>query len=180
MNKARKEPVFPLDDINSRREHLRNELTPDSVASKKPKVRKKEIDNSVSSSGPSIPNNQEVIDNFCEMVEDFCRRVEIPYDVDGGDWLSIPLNDVKFLVNEITSVRSKRILHEVPMATVTRLLDVIDRQIRCSQGLSIDEKENSDAEPLVFSALESVHAALAIMTHHDMPKQLYREEVCTH
>lgn len=23
MNKARKEPVFPLDDINSRREHLR-------------------------------------------------------------------------------------------------------------------------------------------------------------
>ncbi|PUZ68216.1 hypothetical protein GQ55_2G007600 [Panicum hallii var. hallii] len=177
MNKARKEPVFPLDDINSRREHLRNELTPDSVASKKPKVRKKEIDNSVSSSGPSIPNNQEVIDNFCEMVEDFCRRVEIPYDVDGGDWLSIPLNDVKFLVNEITSVRSKRILHEVPMATVTRLLDVIDRQIRCSQGLSIDEKENSDAEPLVFSALESVHAALAIMTHHDMPKQLYREEL---
>jgi hypothetical protein len=35
----------------------------------------------------------------------------------------------------------------------------------------------SDAEPLVFSALESVHAALAIMTHHDMPKQLYREEL---
>jgi len=37
-----------------------------------------------------------------------------------------------------------------------------------------------DAEPLVFSALESSHAALAIMTHHDMPKQLYREEVCSH
>ncbi|ONM28008.1 PHD finger family protein [Zea mays] len=66
------------------------------------------------------------------------------------------------------------------MDTVTRLLDVIDRQIRCSQGLSIDVKENSDAfdaEPLVFSALESSHAALAIMTHHDMPKQLYREEL---
>uniref|UniRef100_K3ZPX8 Sister chromatid cohesion protein n=1 Tax=Setaria italica TaxID=4555 RepID=K3ZPX8_SETIT len=176
MNKARKEPVFPLDDINSRREHLRNELTPDSVASKKPKVRKKENGNSVSSSGPSIPNSQEVIANFCEMVEDFCGRVEIPDDADGGDWLSIPLNDVKVLVNEITSVRSKRILHEVPMDTVTRLLHVIDRQIRCSQGLSIDEKENPDAEPMVFSALESVHAALAIMTHHDMPKQLYREK----
>lgn len=37
---------------------LQNELTPDSVASKKPKVRKKENDNSVLSSGPSIPNSQ--------------------------------------------------------------------------------------------------------------------------
>jgi len=111
------------------------------------------------------------------MVEDFCGRVENPDDVDGGDWLSIPLNDVKDLVNEITSVRSKRILHEVPMGTVTRLLHVIDRQIQCSQGLSIDAKENPDAEPLVFSALESVHAALAIMTHHNMPKQLYQEEL---
>ncbi|CAN6209133.1 unnamed protein product [Urochloa humidicola] len=180
MNKAQKETVCPLNDINSRREQLRNELTPDSVASKKPRVRKKDIDNSVSSSGPSIPNSQEVIANFCEMVEDFCGRVEIPDDADGSDWLSIPLDDVKVLVNEIASVRSKRILHEVPMDTVTRLLDVIDRQIRCSQGLSIDVKENpdaADAEPLVFSALESIHAALAIMTHHDMPKQLYREEL---
>ncbi|TVU40275.1 hypothetical protein EJB05_13731 [Eragrostis curvula] len=180
LNKARKEPVFPLDDINSRREHLPNELTPDSVASKKPKVRKKEIDNSASSSGLSIPNSQELIINFCDTVENFCGRAEIHDDADGGDWLSIPLNDVKALVNEITSIRSKNILHEVPVDTITRLLQVIDRQIQCSQGLSIDAKENpdaADAEPLVFSALESIHAALAIMTHHDMPKQLYQEEL---
>ena len=160
------------------------------------------------------------------MVEDFCGRVEIPDDADGDEWLSIPLNDAKVLANEITFVRSKKILHEIPMDTLTRLLHVIDRQIRCSQGLSIDVKENvsvvvakfyllqnciwfsffcsdleigsildaalivshmlgcpqadaADAEPLVFSALESIHAALAIMTHHDMPKQLYREEVRT-
>lgn len=35
---------------------LQNELSPDSVASRKPKVRKK--DNSASSSGPSIPSSQ--------------------------------------------------------------------------------------------------------------------------
>ncbi|AQK78355.1 Phytoene synthase chloroplastic [Zea mays] len=61
------------------------------------------------------------------VVEDFCGKTEIPDNGDGGDWLSIPLGDVKVLMNEITSVRSKRILHEVPMDTVTRLLDVIDR-----------------------------------------------------
>lgn len=35
-----------------------------------------------------------------------------------------------------------------------------------------------DAANLVLCALESAHAALAIMVHQDMPKQLYREEVC--
>lgn len=35
-----------------------------------------------------------------------------------------------------------------------------------------------DAANLVLCALESSHAALAIMAHQDMPKQLYREEVC--
>ena len=59
------------------------------------------------------------------MVEDFCGKTEIPEDGNCGDWLSIPLGDVKVLVNEITSVRSKRILHEVPMDIVTRLLDVL-------------------------------------------------------
>lgn len=36
-----------------------------------------------------------------------------------------------------------------------------------------------DCETVVLCALESTHAALAIMSHHDMPKQLYREEVCS-
>uniref|UniRef100_A0A453BQ24 Uncharacterized protein n=1 Tax=Aegilops tauschii subsp. strangulata TaxID=200361 RepID=A0A453BQ24_AEGTS len=108
----------------------------------------------------------EVIANFRELVEDFCGKAEIPDNADGDDWLSIALNDVKVLVNEITYVRSKGMLHEIPMDTLTCLLHVIDRQIRCSQGLSIDVKENpdaADAEHSVFSALESIHAALAIM-----------------
>lgn len=37
-----------------------------------------------------------------------------------------------------------------------------------------------DAEQLVLCALESTYAALAIMTHQDMPKQLYKEEVCAY
>uniref|UniRef100_A0A453BQD5 Sister chromatid cohesion protein n=1 Tax=Aegilops tauschii subsp. strangulata TaxID=200361 RepID=A0A453BQD5_AEGTS len=178
LTKARKDHPFPPDDTSSHREDLHNELSPDSVASRKPKVRKK--DNSASSSGPSIPSSQEVIANFRELVEDFCGKAEIPDNADGDDWLSIALNDVKVLVNEITYVRSKGMLHEIPMDTLTCLLHVIDRQIRCSQGLSIDVKENpdaADAEHSVFSALESIHAALAIMTNPDMPKQLYREEL---
>lgn len=35
-----------------------------------------------------------------------------------------------------------------------------------------------DAAPIVLCALESTHAALAVMTHQDMPKQIYKEEVC--
>ena len=41
-----------------------------------------------------------------------------------------------------------------------------------------DECVVSQPDPdAVFCALESTHAALAIMTHQDMPKQLYKEEV---
>ena len=29
----------------------------------------------------------------------------------------------------------------------------------------------------ICGALESIHAALAVMAHDDMPKQLYKEEV---
>lgn len=36
---------------------------------------------------------------------------------------------------------------------------------------------DSDSMEMVMSALESTHAALAVMTHHGMPKQLYNEEV---
>jgi cohesin loading factor subunit SCC2 len=75
-------------------------------------------------------------------VEDFCGKAEIPDNADGDDWLSVPLKDVKVLVNQITYVRSKQMLHEIPMDTLMSLLHVIDRQIRCSQGLSIDVKEN--------------------------------------
>jgi hypothetical protein len=52
MNKARNETVFPLDDITG-------------AASKKPKVRKNENDNSVSSSAPSIPNSQGLLLLIC-------------------------------------------------------------------------------------------------------------------
>jgi cohesin loading factor subunit SCC2 len=59
------------------------------------------------------------------VVEDFCGKGKLPVDGDGSDWLSFQLSDVKVLVNEITSVLLKRILHEVPMDIVTRLLDVL-------------------------------------------------------
>lgn len=39
-------------------------------------------------------------------------------------------------------------------------------------------QQDSDVFSLVFCALESIHASLAVMAHNDMPKQLYHEEVC--
>ncbi|RVW30416.1 Sister chromatid cohesion protein SCC2 [Vitis vinifera] len=38
-------------------------------------------------------------------------------------------------------------------------------------------ESDTDAVSSVFCALESIHAALAVMTHNDMPKQLYKEEI---
>lgn len=38
-------------------------------------------------------------------------------------------------------------------------------------------QSDSDVVSSICGALESIHAALAIMAYNDMPKQLYNEEV---
>ncbi|KAF2299331.1 hypothetical protein GH714_031594 [Hevea brasiliensis] len=89
------------------------------------------------------------IGSFCDVLEDFCGRSEI-----------MVMNGVK---------QNGYIL--------VRLLRVLDNQIHRAEGLSVDECEHdSDAVSLVFCALESIHAALAVMAHNNMPKQLYKEE----
>eukprot|EP00268_Persea_americana_P023631 TRINITY_DN23182_c0_g1_i2.p1 TRINITY_DN23182_c0_g1~~TRINITY_DN23182_c0_g1_i2.p1 ORF type:complete len:1521 (+),score=307.37 TRINITY_DN23182_c0_g1_i2:209-4771(+) len=151
------------------------------VHSSKPKTKKKGKDGISSSNGPDDVELQDgIIGRFCEMLEDFCGREEISNDDMGeAEGPSMPLTDIKFLLNEIMSIRAKKILHLVPVDTLVRLLNVLDRQIQHGQGLSIDENEDSDPDvvSLVNCALESTHAVLAIMTHHNMPKQIYKEEI---
>ncbi|KAB2011309.1 hypothetical protein ES319_D09G010600v1 [Gossypium barbadense] len=149
-------------------------------SSKKPKIKKK-ADDTGSSVLPDPSELQDaIIGNFRELLEDFCSRAQIPTDDrDEMEWLSLPVNDVRMLVNEIMSVRAKRLLHLVPVDILVKLLRVLDHQIHRAEGLSIDECEHQDSDvfSLVFCALESIHASLAIMAHNDMPKQLYHEEI---
>ncbi|TKY56285.1 Nipped-B protein A [Spatholobus suberectus] len=90
-----------------------------------------------------------------------------------------PLKDHRILVSKITSIREKKLLHLVPVEVLVRLLKALDHQIHRAEGLSLKECDNSDSELVssVLIALESIHAALAVMAHNDMPKQLYREEI---
>lgn len=77
------------------------------------------------------------------MLEDFCGRAQIPSDDrDETEWLSLPVNDVRMLVNEIMSVRTKRLLHLVPVDNLVKLLRVLDHQIHRAEGLSVDECEH--------------------------------------
>ncbi|KAJ4812552.1 Nipped-B-like protein [Rhynchospora pubera] len=150
-----------------------------SSARKKPKIRKRDSDAGPSTSEAS--DHQDAIKGFCEIADDFCGKAEAPEEEEeGADGpLLLPLAAIKDLINEIMNSRSKKFLNEVPLDCHNRLLAVLDRQIQCAQGLSIDANENvdSDTETLVFSALEATHAALLILTHPDMPKQIYREEM---
>ncbi|KAI8548433.1 hypothetical protein RHMOL_Rhmol07G0273600 [Rhododendron molle] len=121
-----------------------------------------------------------VIRGFCEFLEEFCGRAEIPSDDrDDAEWLQLPVADVRQLVNEILSSRTKKVLHLIPVDVLVRLLRVLDHQIHRSEGLSVNECERSDSDGLssICGALESIHAALAIMAYNDMPKQLYNEEL---
>ncbi|KAL0332141.1 UNVERIFIED_CONTAM: Sister chromatid cohesion protein SCC2 [Sesamum calycinum] len=119
------------------------------------------------------------IAGFCEMLDDICARAEIICDDrDEAEWVPLSHADLKALVNEIMSIRSKKVLHMVPVDILSRTLRILDRQIHRAEGLSIDDCENLDADVVssIYCSLESIHAALAIMTHDGMPKQLYKEE----
>lgn len=77
------------------------------------------------------------------MVENFCSRAEIDNDDrDEAEWLSIPLSDLRILVNEIISIRAKRLLHLLPVDILVRLLRVLDHQIHRAEGLSINDCEH--------------------------------------
>ncbi|XP_042498933.1 sister chromatid cohesion protein SCC2-like isoform X2 [Macadamia integrifolia] len=154
---------------------------PNSVPFKKPKVKKRGSDDGSFLSGPDSAELQDgIIKSFCKMLEGFCRREEsLNDDHDKAEWTSLPLSDLKMIVNEIMSIRTKKILHLVPVDILVKLLNVLDLQIRHAEGLSILDKENdeSDIVSVVMCGLESAHVTLAVMAYRDMPKQLYKEEV---
>ncbi|XP_022750718.1 sister chromatid cohesion protein SCC2-like isoform X2 [Durio zibethinus] len=151
------------------------------LSSRKPKVKKKAAEDIGSSVRPDPTELQDaIIGNFREMLEDFCSRAQIPSDDrDEMEWLSLPVNDVRALVNEIMSIHAKKLLHLVPVDILVKLLRVLDHQIHRAEGLSVDEWEHQDSDvfSVVFCSLESIHASLAVMAHNDMPKQLYDEEI---
>ncbi|XP_078430216.1 PHD finger family protein [Wolffia australiana] len=145
---------------------------------RKPKIRKKE---SLPLPTNEETDHQEIVRGFCEVVEDFCGRAEVPISHVGLgiEESSLSLNDIKYILKEVNDIREKKLLNVVPVDLLTRLLDVLDHQIKCGQGLSFDElgDKNVDAASLVFCALESAHVALAVMAHPSMPKQLYKDEM---
>uniref|UniRef100_A0A1J3FJ16 Sister chromatid cohesion protein n=1 Tax=Noccaea caerulescens TaxID=107243 RepID=A0A1J3FJ16_NOCCA len=169
----------PRDDIATHDSRDETITINESSASKKSKGKKKRKDD-VSSIQPDPSVLQEsTIQSFCEMLEDFCSRAEVPGDDrDEAEWSSVPVDEVRVLVNELMTIRSKMLLHMVPVDILSRLLHTLDHQIHRAEGLSINsEHSDSDSVLLVLGALESIHASLAVMANSDMPKQLYKEEV---
>ncbi|GMH30203.1 hypothetical protein Nepgr_032046 [Nepenthes gracilis] len=148
-------------------------------SSRKSQVKKKGSREISSTLPDPIKHQDAVLERFSEVLEDFLTGAEIPSeDQDDAEWLPLPNSDIRMLVNEVLSIWHEKMLHLVPVDKLARLLKVLDHQIHRAEGLSIDECEQSDSDvSSIFSALESIHAVLAVMTHNDMPKHLYKEEI---
>ncbi|CAN1848073.1 Sister chromatid cohesion protein SCC2 [Linum perenne] len=153
-------------------------------SSRKPKAKKKDGENisvPVQLEPTDLPELQDaVIRNFCDLLEDFCGKAEVPSDEqEEVEWLALPASDIRLLVNEIMLLRGKKLLHLVPLEALVRLLRILDHQIHRAEGLSVYQCDRSDSDVVsyVFSALESINAALTVMAHNNMPKQLYKEEI---
>ncbi|GAB2299288.1 hypothetical protein Dimus_033359 [Dionaea muscipula] len=157
------------------RDHV---LVDDTPSSRKSKMKKKGGRDTPSAVMESAKRKDAVLQHFSEVLEDFLNRADIQNeDQDDAEWFSLPSSDVRVLTKEIMSIRAEKMLHLVPVDMLGRLLKILDHQIHQAEGLSIEEPEHSDSDlSLIFGALESIHASLAVMAHDDMPKQLYKEE----
>ncbi|KAL0681088.1 hypothetical protein Bca4012_047935 [Brassica carinata] len=172
----------PRDDIATH-DSRPETITMNDSASKKSTGKKKRKDGAGPGASSVQPDSsvlqESIVNSFCEMLEDFCGKAEVPGDDrNEAEWSSMPVDEVRVLVTELMTIRSKMLLHMVPVDILSRLLHTLDHQIHRAEGLSINsEHSDSDSLALVLGALESIHASLAVMANSDMPKQLYKEEV---
>lgn len=96
------------------------------------------------------------IGRFREFLEDLCSKAEFNSDdLDEAEWLSLSLPDLRLLVNEIMSIRDKKLLHLVPVEVLVRLLKVLDHQIHRAEGLSIEDCDNVSS---LFNSFVLVYA----------------------
>ncbi|KAL3844611.1 hypothetical protein ACJIZ3_002014 [Penstemon smallii] len=171
----------PRDSVGTKNHQQDHNVNNDVISSSRKPKGKKKVKNEFSSATcpDSLERQDAAISGFCEMLETLCGRAEIlSDDRDEAEWVPLSHADLRELVNEIMSIRAKKVLHMVPVDILSRTLNVLDHQIHRAEGLSIDDSENSDADVVspIYCSLESIHAALAIMAHDGMPKQLYKEE----
>ncbi|KAL4184364.1 hypothetical protein AMTRI_Chr10g225240 [Amborella trichopoda] len=115
-----------------------------SGSSKSSKNKKKRSEGSSYLKEQELRDNQDgIIGGFCDMLDEICSRAETPYEEQDGTAVPcLAISDTKMLLNEILAISSKHLLHLVPVDTLVRLLNVLDRQIHHGLGLSIDENEN--------------------------------------
>ncbi|KAL4568534.1 hypothetical protein LXL04_024148 [Taraxacum kok-saghyz] len=171
------EPV--KDKGETQRQHEHDAVT---SSSRKPKSKKKTSDDTL----PTEPDGSELqdaaVERFCEVLEDLCGKAEISADdrEEGeSEWLLLPVGNLRTLVKEVMAARTSKILHFVPVALLERMLKVLDHHIHSAEGLTITQSESSisDVVSTIMVALESIHAAVAIMAYKGMPKQIYKEEI---
>lgn len=106
------------------------------------------------------------IRSFCEMLEDFCGRAEIHNDEQNDtEWVSLPTVEITRIVNEITSMRSKKLLHLVSVDSLMRVLRVLDHHIHRAEGLSVDGREHVSyhSYPIILSCWVCKHVVILIM-----------------
>lgn len=79
------------------------------------------------------------------MLEDFCGKAEVSGDDrNEAEWSSMPVDEVRVLVTELMTIRSKMLLHMVPVDILSRLLHTLDHQIHRAEGLSINSEHVSN------------------------------------
>lgn len=76
------------------------------------------------------------------MLEDLCVKAKVNDDErDETEWLPLSVGDLRGLVNDIMTLRAKKVLHLIQVDILVAVLKVLDQQIHRAEGLSVNECE---------------------------------------
>lgn len=129
---------------------------------------------------PGVSNQESLVNEFCELLDEIFARTEAFGEDEGVDaGTALPLAEIRSIGEVVVKLRSKNIIHNVPVEYHLRLLSLLDQHVQRANGREVDEDDDGESMNFesVMSGLEAVQISLTIMTGSSMAKQIYKEEI---
>ncbi|XP_057817132.2 sister chromatid cohesion protein SCC2 isoform X2 [Cryptomeria japonica] len=153
------------------------------LSATKSRLRRK-VANGTKNSGENAPGIVDLgrdtgVGHLCEIVDGLFERTELPGEEDGEGSSCIPFSNIKVIEEEVMAADLRKTLNLVPVGHIVKLLDILRQYVchSCDKALGDEDDVDSDNYISIMSALEAVQLSLTIMTHPNMPKQVYKEEI---
>lgn len=97
------------------------------------------------------PVAESLVNEFCELLDEIFARTEAFGEDEGVDaGTALPLAEIRSIGEVVVKLRSKNIIHNVPVEYHLRLLSLLDQHVQRANGREVDEDDDVSSIFLVL------------------------------